>query len=212
MRTATIRIITITTTKLHFIIIIIYTMPSMQGDNTGMCIAHIQAFPLHSRTASSWNRWTIVSEVGNPSLWPCRQLMYLMFSTASWLHPPRVSTARGIKVSPIAWQAFWCEAHSLPPTKPTTLKAWPWVTDASWIVSFCSGEITVTSRAAGLPCFQQGRYRSAGQELTPGINDHTSFLGAKTADWAADIIGMYTKYRCRDIGSMGIRQNKVKEK
>ena len=65
----------------------------------------------------------------------------------------------------------------------TTLRAWPWVADASWMANFCTGEMTVTSRVAGLPFFQQGRYRLAGQELTSGISNGTSFQGAKAADW-----------------------------
>ena len=46
--------------------------------------------------------------------------------------------------------------------------------------------MTVTSRAAGLPHFQQGRYTSAGRELAPGISAGTSLLGARAADWAAE--------------------------
>ena len=70
----------------------------------------------------------------------------------------------------------------------TSLVQFVVLTDACWVVNFFREEITVTSRAAGLPFFQQGRHRSAGRELTSGIDDGTSFLGGgggKAADCAA---------------------------
>ena len=120
----------------------------MQGDNTGMHIAHIQVFPLHSWKASRWNKWAIVFEEDKPSLWLCWQPICLMVSTASWIHPPKVFTTRGTKAIPVAWQAFWSEARFL---LSATLRAWPWVTDASWIVSFCNGEI-IQSHLGLLDC------------------------------------------------------------
>ena len=57
---------------------------------------------------------------------------------------------------------------------------------ASSMVSCWTREITVTSRAVGLPRFQQGRKMSAGREVDPGMREAVSFIGASAADWAAE--------------------------
>ena len=48
--------------------------------------------PLFSLMANCWKMWVVVSEGGRLRLWPWRQSVALIVSTASQLQPPKVST------------------------------------------------------------------------------------------------------------------------
>ena len=69
------------------------------------------------------------------------------------LTPPRDSMAREMKVMPTAWQAARWEANFL---SSATTRAWPFFSAAPQTVDCCNVEMTVTSKAAGRPFFQQG--------------------------------------------------------
>lgn len=129
--------------------------------------------PLHSWMASPWTLCEVVSEMDNPidSVLVDSQFN-LMVSTFSWPDPPK-RTTMSTNLIQAAWEAFWFEARFVP---PAILSSWPWVTDASWVVNFLRGEMAVTFKATGLPFFQKERYRLAWRELTPRINDDTSFF------------------------------------
>ena len=49
-------------------------------------------------------------------------------------------------------------------------------------VSHCSGDMTLTSRAAGRPRYQFGRRISAGRALEPGTRLGASLVGPRAAD------------------------------
>ena len=114
----------------------------MEGTITGAHLAHMQAFSLYTWMKSSWNRCAVVLEMDNPSLCHCRWPIDLMVSTGSWL-------LAGI----LMWSSLLFVCH----TEHMTLQLGDRL---SWIVNICKGEMPVASRAAGLPCFQQRRYRS----------------------------------------------------
>ncbi len=65
-------------------------------------------------------------------------------------------------------------------------RAWPGVKADSSTIDYWSGEITWTSRAAGLPPCQVGRKMSAGLDLDSGIKPLVSRAGLRAADWAAE--------------------------
>ena len=144
----------------------------------GFLAAIHQAFPCHKVSDRSWNRCNMQWEGKRPSLFASKLPNCLIVAAASWLHPTKVSTAKGMKWIPASWQVllwhlrFCCSL---------TAKEYPWVTAASSAVSVCTGEITGTSKAAGLPRLQHGRNMSARQEGDPGISDGISFLGASRA-------------------------------
>ena len=108
-----------------------HATPSIIGENTGIRMAHMDAFPRQSLMASCWKMWLVVSDEGRPSLWPWRRPMALIVSTASQLQPPRVSTTKGTKEIPEEWQELECEALFLP--SPTS-RAWPWVVAITTII------------------------------------------------------------------------------
>ena len=66
-----------------------------------------------------------------------------------------------------------------------TSRAWSGVMEASWMVRACSGEITVTFRAAGLPLLQGGRKISARRDGVQLMKLWASFLGPSAADVAS---------------------------
>ena len=108
--------------------------------------------------------------------------MALIVKIESSERPPRVSATRGMHSAPAARQAERLEASL---RRVPTCKAWPGVKAASARVSCWRGEITCTSRAAGLPWHQFGSDMSAGLERELGTNPGVSFEGASAADWAA---------------------------
>ena len=119
--------------------------------------------PLHSLIANCWNMWLRDYDAGGPSLWLWRWLIASIFSTALQLHPRRVSTTRETKEMP-CWSVYTYSSLS-----SSTLSAWSCIVAVPLAASFWSGEITVTSKATGLPRFQDWRYKSSGWDLAPGI-------------------------------------------
>ena len=130
-----------------------------------------------------WSRCRTESEVFTPKRCPRRRPRLARVSTVKALIPPRVSITIGTNVTPAAAQAASCADVFL--ASPTR-RAWPWVEAAPLTVARCIVEITVTSKAAGWPRFQQGRKMSAGRLWELGMRDGTSLRGASAADWAAE--------------------------
>ena len=64
----------------------------------------------------------------------------------------------------------------------------------------CSGEVTVTSRAAGRPDFHEGRNMSPGREAFPAIRFRFSTTGDKLAAEQADAKRSRI-LSCREIAS-----------
>ena len=155
----------------------------MVGALVGRRRIHKLEFPLHREIASFWNKCRVVSAGGKPSRCPCSRPKLEMVCIAVLLHPPRVSTTMGIKVTPTdRHESEWAAVFLSSPT----CRACPGLVAAAESVSCCSGDITWTSRAAGRPLFQLGRKMSAGRLQELGIREETSFLGARAADWAAE--------------------------
>ena len=154
--------------------------PSTWDGNAISLFSQRLAFPLHKVMASLWKRYLLPKDV--PSLWPCCRPMARMVSAASLNHPPKVSTAKGMKSNPAALQGDkWVASFR----EVVTSSAWPAVVEASWMVSACNGEVAITSRAAGRPLDQMGRKTSAGRNWVPTMRAGASFLGPRAADCAA---------------------------
>ena len=92
--------------------------------------------------------------------------MERMVEMASVLHPPRVSTTSRTKVIPAAQQVEVLEATFL---LIPTWREWPRLLADSARVSCCRDEITVMSKAAGLPQSRFGGRHLQSNKLSPGL-------------------------------------------
>ena len=154
--------------------------PSTWDGNAISLFSQRLTFPLHKVMASLWKRCLLPEDV--PSLWPCCRPMARMVSAASLNHPPKISTAKGMKSNPAPLQGDkWVASFR----EVATSSAWPAVVEASWMVRACNGEVTVTSRAASQPLDQMGRKASAGRDWVPTMRAGASFLAPRAADCAA---------------------------
>ena len=127
--------------------------PSTDGRGMGNLEHHIWALPRHKATESLWKRWLMVSPGSRPKRRAWRRPIDRIVDTASRLQQPSVSTARGRKETPALlqlerWATFFLVS--------ATVRAAPWEEEAVMVL-FWSGEITVTSNAAGQPPDQNGR-------------------------------------------------------
>ena len=129
-------------------------MPSTVDGPAGCRLTHRVAFPFQSAMASRWKRCRVVSGGGIPKRCPWRRPILFIAEMASWLHPPRVSTTRGMNAIPAARQVLaWAAIFLSSPT----CRACPGVMEAPTRVCCCMVEMTCTSKAAGRPLFQVGR-------------------------------------------------------
>ena len=104
-------------------------------------------------TESLWKRWLMVSPGSRPKRRAWRRPIDRIVDTASRLQQPSVLTTRGRKETPALLQLERCAAFFL---VSATVRA-PWEEEEAVMLLFWSGEITVTSIAAGRPPDQNGR-------------------------------------------------------
>ena len=97
-------------------------------------------------------------------------------------NPPLVSRARGIKASPVGWQSS-AEAANF--RSSANLHAYPTSSAALLMTVDCSGQVRVTSTAAGDPCFQFGIKTSPGRRRLVTDKPFASRTGDKPADLQA---------------------------
>ena len=122
--------------------------PSINSGLDGMQDDHLLAFPRHK----GMERWAVVLEGGRSGLWPWCFPMALIVSLAKVLQPPVNFATRGMSEMPAEWQPVeWAFSFLSSPT----IRAWPWEVAASLTWRGWNRKITVTSRAACLPLFQQ---------------------------------------------------------
>ena len=91
--------------------------------------------------------------------------------------PPSVSTANGRKLIPCSSLFFSCFGLR----SSATSRDAPGVSAARERRDNCSGDVTVTSKAAGPPALQVGIKISPGLDRSPGMRFRCSLMGAKEA-------------------------------
>ena len=84
----------------------------MSAATAGRRLAHSHALPLQMVIEMRWAMWRKESPREMPSRRAWRLLICLINLWSSWLHPPRVSTARGMKLTRASRHASVC--RSLP--------------------------------------------------------------------------------------------------
>ena len=126
----------------------------MEGGRDGWRCIQRSALPHHRAIARRPRRCFIMS-IGSvefscwPNAWPIERIVAM----ASGHQPPSVSTTMGRKSTPAARQDGRLDVSFL---RMPTLRAWPGEAAASNRVSCCSGDIILTSSAAGCPRHQCG--------------------------------------------------------
>ena len=143
------------------------------------------AVPLWRSREQRDRRWWIASD-SSWAVWRARaEAIFFNCSTATGWKPPKDSATIGMKAKPSALQS---SAAPLILLSYVTEAAWPGVAAAPALVSFLSGWVIVTSRAASLPPHQCRRRISAGLLLLPGSSARSSFRGARPAEAAVSKI------------------------
>ena len=158
------------------------------------------AFDLCTATLIRWKSWRF-------SITRSRMLLSAHLSArtvkkedAQDPNPPLVSRARGIKSTPLCWQSS-AEAANF--RSSANLHAYPTSSAALLMTVDCSGQVRVTSTAAGDPCFQFGIKTSPGRRrlvaaspLLPGQGtNQLIYKHGKQGPWChcAEICGLWKK-------------------
>ena len=137
-----------------------HTISSPRTDcSGGRLLLNRAALPRIRQMDNLWKSLLVVVPSSSP-VWVAKALPnFLSSAMALGCQAPRLSTASGRKAMPCRWHA----SHDLSSFLWwATERAWPGVTAASFTRESCSGLITVTSIAAGLPLAQPGIRTSAG--------------------------------------------------